>query len=60
MGKTVAQRQQRYRKQIVDGRKKRLQVVLGKEEATKLDNICSIEGINKTEFIRRAIEEWGR
>jgi len=60
MDKTVAKRQQRYREQIVNGAKKRLQVILGKEEAKKLDNICTAEGINKTEFIRRAIKAWDR
>ncbi len=60
MDNTVAERQQRYREQIVKGAKKRLQVVLGRDEAKKLDNICTAEGINKTEFIRRAIKEWDR
>jgi hypothetical protein len=56
--KTAAARQQRYREQIANGTKKRLQVVIGSEEARKLDEICTAEGINKTEFIRRAIESW--
>jgi len=56
--KTAAERQQRYREQIANGTKKRLQVVLNSQEALKLDEICTAEGINKTEFIRRAIENW--
>jgi len=60
MDKAVAKRQQRYREQIVKGVKKRLQIILGNDEAERLDSICISEGINKTEFIRRAIKEWGR
>lgn len=59
MDKTTSERQQRYREKIAQGDKKRLQVVLERDEALKLDAICSTEGINKTEFIRRAIERWG-
>ena len=57
MDKTTTQRQQRYREQIAKGEKKRLQVVLDREEADKLDNICAIEGISKTEFIKQAIAQ---
>ncbi len=60
MDKTTAVRQKRFREKIVNGAKKRLQVILGKDEAKKLDHICIAEGINKTEFIRRAIEKWER
>tara|TARA_R110002072_G_scaffold33030_11_gene100286 strand:- start:4821 stop:5021 length:201 start_codon:yes stop_codon:yes gene_type:complete len=55
--KTATQRQQRYREQIAKGEKKRLQVVLDREEAYKLGNICATEGISKTEFIKRAIAQ---
>lgn len=58
MDKTVSQRQKKYREQITKGVKKRLQVVIDKEESEKLDEICSIEGISKTDFIRRAIGLW--
>lgn len=57
MDKTAIQRQQRYREQIAKGEKKRLQVVLDREEADKLDNICAAEGISKTEFIKQAIAQ---
>ncbi|GAB2196294.1 ribbon-helix-helix domain-containing protein [Sessilibacter sp. MAH4] len=57
MDKTATQRQQRYREQITKGEKKRLQVVLDREEADKLINICAAEGISKTEFIKRAISQ---
>ena len=60
MDKTASKRQQRYREQIASGQKKRLQVVIARIEANKLDEICAVEGINKTEFIRRAIEQWIR
>ena len=60
MDKTITKRQQRYREQITNGTKKRLQVILGRDEAKRLDNICTDEGINKTEFIRRAIKEWSK
>ena len=56
--KTSAERQQRYRERIAKGDKKRLQIVLDRDEAIKLDNICTAEGITKTDFIRRAIESW--
>ena len=58
--KTVNQRQQRFREQITKGEKKRLQVVISQDEAKMLNNICTSEGISKTEFIRRAIEQWAR
>lgn len=51
-----SRRQQRYRQLITKGTKKRIQVVLDRNEAKKLDDICLIEGISNTEFIRRAIE----
>lgn len=57
MDKTATQRQHRYREQIAKGEKKRLQVVLDREEADKLDNICAAEGISKTEFIKQAIAQ---
>jgi len=56
--KTTTQRQQRYREQIAKGEKKRLQVVLDREEADKLDNICATEGISKTAFLRRVISQY--
>jgi hypothetical protein len=55
--KTTTQRQQRYREQIAKGEKKRLQVVLDREEADKLNNICATEGISKTDFIRQCIKQ---
>lgn len=58
MDKTATQRQQRYREQIAKGEKKRLQVVLDREEADKLDTICSSENLSKTDFIRQAIDDW--
>ena len=58
MDKTSAERQQRYREQISKGDKKRLQIVIDRNEAKKLDDICTAEGITKTDFIRRAIESW--
>ncbi|WP_299973726.1 ribbon-helix-helix domain-containing protein [uncultured Pseudoteredinibacter sp.] len=57
MDKTTSVRQQRYRKQIAKGDKKRLQVVIDREEAEKLDDICAIEGVSKTEFIKNAIAQ---
>ncbi|GAA6167306.1 ribbon-helix-helix domain-containing protein [Sessilibacter corallicola] len=57
MDKTATQRQHRYREQIAKGEKKRLQVVLDREEADKLDTICATEGISKTEFIKQAIAQ---
>lgn len=58
MDKTANQRQQKYREQIAKGDKKRLQVVIDRDEAERLDDICSTEGISKTDFIRKAIEGW--
>ena len=58
MDKTASQRQQKYRKQILKGEKKRLQVVIERDEAERLDEICSTEGISKTDFIRKAINSW--
>ncbi len=56
--KTANQRQQKYREQIAKGEKKRLQVVIDRDDAERLNNICSTEGISKTDFIRKAIESW--
>jgi len=56
--KTATQRQHRYREQIAKGEKKRLQVVLDREEADKLDNICAAENLTKTEFIKRIINQY--
>ncbi len=56
--KTSATRQQRYREQITKGEKKRLQLVINRDEAKKLDDICTSEGISKTDFLRRAIDSW--
>ena len=50
MDKTTVECQQRYRQQIVSGEKKRLQVILEKEEAKILEEICGSEGISKTDF----------
>ena len=58
MDKSSAKRQQRYRQQISAGKRKRLQVILDRNDADMLDKICSAEGFSKTEFIRRAIEQW--
>ena len=58
MDKTVIERQRRYREQISQGKRKRLQIVLDASEADKLDEICASEGLNKTEFIRKAIKNW--
>jgi len=58
--KTANERQQRYREQITKGDKKRLQLVINRDEATKLDKICTAEGISKTDFLRRAIESWSK
>ena len=58
MDKTANLRQQRFREQITKGEKKRLQVVINRDEAKMLDNICTTEGISKTEFIRNAIKTW--
>ena len=58
MDKTASQRQQKYREQIAKGEKKRLQVVINRDEAERLNDICSTEGISKTDFIRKAIEGW--
>ena len=58
MDKTATQRQQRYREQIAKGEKKRLQVVLDREEADKLDNICAAENLTKTQFIKRVINQY--
>ena len=56
--KTTKQRQKRYREQITKGDKKRLKVVLNREEADKLDNICSAEGVSKTAFLSRLINQY--
>ncbi len=56
--KTANQRQQKYREQISKGEKKRLQIVIDRDEAERLNDICSTEGISKTDFIRRAIDSW--
>lgn len=58
MDKTATERQRRYREQITKGSLKRLQIVIDAAEAAKLDEICGNEGLNKTEFIRRAIRDW--
>ncbi|MDY7024982.1 MAG: ribbon-helix-helix domain-containing protein [Pseudomonadota bacterium] len=60
MDKTSAERQQRYRNQITKGDKKRLQVVLDRQDAETLDKICKTEGISKTDFVRKAIESWSQ
>ena len=57
---TTSTRQQRYRQQIIEGQKKRLQVILGKDEAKNLEEICKSEGISKTDFVRRAINLWSK
>ena len=56
MDKTANKRQQRYREQIAKGEKKRLQLVIDRDDAEQLDKICSAQGISKTEFIRRSIQ----
>ena len=58
MDKTASQRQQRYREQILKGEKKRLQVVIDRDVAERLDEICTIENISKTDFVSRAIKAW--
>jgi len=58
MSKTTSQRQKRFREQIAKGEKKRLQVVISRDEADKLDDICTKEGVSKTDFIRNAIQSW--
>ena len=58
MDKTVDQRQRRFRAKIIRGEKKRVQVVIDRDQAKKLDDICAKEGISKTDFVRRAIESW--
>lgn len=58
MDKTSAARQQRFREQIAKGEKKRLQIIINRDEAQRLDKICTAEGISKTDFIRRAIDSW--
>jgi len=59
MDKTTSERQQRYRQQITSGDKSRLQVILEREVAGKLEEICETEGISKTDFVRLAINHWG-
>jgi len=56
--KTTIERQRRYREQISKGKRKRLQIVLDATEAEKLDEICTNEGLNKTEFVRQSIKNW--
>jgi hypothetical protein len=56
--KTAKQRQQRFRQQIAKGEKKRLQVVIDRDEAKRLEDICTAEGISKTDFVRKAIASW--
>lgn len=58
MSRTTNQRQQRFREQISKGNKKRLQVVISRDEAKKLDDICTKEGVSKTNFIINAIQSW--
>lgn len=58
MDKTASERQQRYRQQISSGDKSRLQVILEREDASKLENICEAEGNSKTDFVRLAINHW--
>ncbi|PSS73189.1 hypothetical protein AYI74_04240 [Shewanella algae] len=58
MDKTVGERQQRYREQITKGERKRLQFVISKDEANKLEKICTLERISKTDFLRNVIKSW--
>lgn len=58
MDKTVGERQQRYREQITKGERKRLQFVISKDEANKLEKICTSERISKTDFLRNVIKSW--
>lgn len=60
MDKTASERQQRYRRQISNGEKSRLQVILEKSDANKLEMICETEGISKTDFVRLAIKHWSK
>lgn len=60
MDKTSSKRQERYREQISKGTRRRLQIVLDLNESERLDEICSLKGINKTQFVRHAIEEWSK
>ena len=59
MDKTAGQRQQKFREQIAKGDKKRLQLVIDRDDAEQLDKICSAQGISKTDFLRRAISQYG-
>ena len=58
MDKTIIERQRRYREQIAQGKKKRLQIVLDASEAEQLDEICASEGPSKTDFVRKAVKSW--
>ena len=60
MDKTATERQQRYRKQISSGDKSRLQVILERDDAKKLEIICESECISKTDFVRLAINDWSK
>jgi len=44
--KTANQKQQKCREQIAKGEKKRIQVVIDRNEAERLNDICSTEGIS--------------
>lgn len=58
MDKTASERQHRFREKISSGDKSRLQVILKKSDANKLEQICEAEGISKTDFVRLAIKHW--
>lgn len=60
MDKTASERQQRYRQQISSGDKSRLQVILERADANKLERICETEGVSKTDFVRLAIKHWSK
>ena len=55
---TSIERQKRYREHITRGERKRLQLVISREQANKLNEICTKKGISKTDFLRRAIDSW--
>lgn len=57
--KTAGQRQQKFREQIAKGEKKRIQLVIDRDDAEQLDKICAAQGISKTDFLRRAISQYG-
>ena len=51
----IIETKQRYQEQIFKGEKKRSPVVIDQDESKKAYHICAAKGVNKTDFMNRAI-----